>query len=319
MKAIPVQPGELFGDWTVTESNDAPKSRTYCKCRCKCGYEQSIRVRDLSTGQTTQCKRCSGQSRRQPLPIGSVIGQWTVTGGPVNLKGEHRFRQPCKCICGKTANIQRSVLASGHSNQCKDCANMRYHNIVGQTFGALTVLRRLPREERRSQNAPWLCRCNCGSQVYMTSSRLKRCQIGCQLCAAKVNGLKYRLRPHESLYRLACRLVAVSSRGLARNFGISYEEFVFLISTGKCHYCHVPLVWPEHSLGKNGSGVGYQLDRKDNSLGYTFDNVVTCCWRCNVAKGNRFTYDQWWTMTTPFREGPLDALSCRGSLNGIVV
>ena len=47
----------------------------------------------------------------------------------------------------------------------------------------------------------------------------------------------------------------------------------------KCHYC-----------GGILSQTGSNLDRKDNSLDYTINNVVECCKICNELKSNRFTY-----------------------------
>lgn len=34
-----------------------------------------------------------------------------------------------------------------------------------------------------------------------------------------------------------------------------------------------------------GTFVYNGLDRIDNALGHSVENVVTCCWRCNKAKG----------------------------------
>lgn len=36
----------------------------------------------------------------------------------------------------------------------------------------------------------------------------------------------------------------------------------------------------------------YNLDRKDNSKGYSIKNCVVCCTVCNLTRGNRFTYEQ---------------------------
>lgn len=48
------------------------------------------------------------------------------------------------------------------------------------------------------------------------------------------------------------------------------------IMNGKCHYC--------------GDTTRLGLDRIDNSRGHTKDNVVVCCYDCNVARGNNFSY-----------------------------
>lgn len=57
------------------------------------------------------------------------------------------------------------------------------------------------------------------------------------------------------------------SRGYS--FDITKEEFINIVSLD-CHYCGSP----EH--------IG--IDRKDNSIGYTKENSLPCCWSCNKMK-----------------------------------
>ena len=33
------------------------------------------------------------------------------------------------------------------------------------------------------------------------------------------------------------------------------------------------------------------IDRKDNAIGYEYDNCVTCCGRCNIMK-NKWSHDE---------------------------
>lgn len=51
-----------------------------------------------------------------------------------------------------------------------------------------------------------------------------------------------------------------------------------VIANGKCVYC--------------GDTKRLGLDRIDNSKGHTKDNVVVCCYDCNVARGNNFSYEE---------------------------
>lgn len=52
----------------------------------------------------------------------------------------------------------------------------------------------------------------------------------------------------------------------------------FKLITNECTYCgHAPK-WPESRVG---------IDRVDNSIGYTIENCVSCCFTCNSAKGSK--------------------------------
>jgi hypothetical protein len=73
-------------------------------------------------------------------------------------------------------------------------------------------------------------------------------------------------------------------------FSLSFEDFVKLTEIKQCHYCKEAIFWTARNLPKNGSG--YNLDRKVNAIGYTFENVVVCCKTCNRVKGGTFTYGE---------------------------
>lgn len=67
------------------------------------------------------------------------------------------------------------------------------------------------------------------------------------------------------------------------SFSLSLEQFASLIFK-KCTYCDGDL---SNCSTFNGKKLKYNgLDRKDSSLGYTIDNVVSCCKRCNRVKNN---------------------------------
>lgn len=70
-----------------------------------------------------------------------------------------------------------------------------------------------------------------------------------------------------------------ASRGIF--FGLTFEEYKELTSTNQCFYD------PSHPLPRGGG-----LDRKDSWAGYTKNNVVPCCERCNNEKGV-LPFDEW--------------------------
>lgn len=73
-----------------------------------------------------------------------------------------------------------------------------------------------------------------------------------------------------------------SGKSQAKKRGIPWQltldEYVKIL-TDTCHYCGC-------FLAHTGSG----LDRKDNALGYTAENCIPCCKRCNNIKGPDLTY-----------------------------
>src|SRR5271157_502737 len=106
------------------------------------------------------------------------------------------------------------------------------------------------------------------------------------------------LRPYEGLYRRLLR----RSKIRVRDVEISYEEFLHFTTIFECHYCAGSIDWSKFGAGYKGKSAGYHLDRKDNRVGYTKDNIVVCCNRCNKAKRDLFTYEEWIVMTSALKE-----------------
>jgi 5-methylcytosine-specific restriction endonuclease McrA len=56
----------------------------------------------------------------------------------------------------------------------------------------------------------------------------------------------------------------------------------------ECHYCGQPLI-----LGNGSTDVAaLNIDRKDNKQGYSLENIVLACRRCNSMKGDWLTAEQ---------------------------
>lgn len=87
-----------------------------------------------------------------------------------------------------------------------------------------------------------------------------------------------KLRMKLRLWKYSRLKYQAKRRGLT--FALSREE-ITEITSAACHYCGGPL-----------PNYGYGLDRKDNTQGYTRDNVVPCCMICNWIKSNQFSYQE---------------------------
>ena len=73
-------------------------------------------------------------------------------------------------------------------------------------------------------------------------------------------------------------------------FEIIIAEFVswFPQQRLECHYCGQSLERGNGSMARNSLNI----DRKDNNRGYSLDNIVIACRRCNSMKGDWLTYGQ---------------------------
>ena len=79
------------------------------------------------------------------------------------------------------------------------------------------------------------------------------------------------------------RYSSLKSQAKKRNLccDLSKKEYDDLLESEQCAYCY-------GNLHRAGSG----LDRKDNTKGYTLDNVTVCCKSCNTVKGENLTYEE---------------------------
>jgi hypothetical protein len=171
----------------------------------------------------------------------------------------------------------------------------------GQQFGRLYVLSK--------GGGYWICICDCGKTVNVVPQNLetgatKSC--GClrkELAAQKaldqtgLPNLKNRKPPYHWLHRILC--YSAKERNLECD--ISLDNLIDFIEIKNCHYCDAVIEWPGPHH-KKGSRQNINLDRIDNNRGYLFQNVVVCCWTCNQARRNFYTYQEWKAMTAALRE-----------------
>ena len=175
-----------------------------------------------------------------------------------------------------------------------------FQNLEDRVFGRLTVKFLYQIDSNRKYR--WWCDCACGGHKIAASASLKNGHTkscGCwQREAAREKHIK---RPYESTYNL------LKSVALKQHIALdlTYIDFLSFVSVPRCHYCRRLIRWVAHNRNHHLGGTGYNLDRKDSNKGYTNDNCVVCCGRCNRGKCDLFTYDEWRAMTAIFRNGEL--------------
>jgi 5-methylcytosine-specific restriction endonuclease McrA len=168
-----------------------------------------------------------------------------------------------------------------------------FQDLTGKQYGQIKVLKGL-QSTNSSGSRYWVCECVCGKLFKVSTSSLNSGVKSCGCISRKAFvveqrgklGLRARLNNCEKDNK---KLVFNNYKHNARRrklpFLLSLEEFV-TITSKKCYYCGKP---PGQFLTTRGASQSHYIyngiDRVDNSLGYTLDNVVPCCKQCNRAKG----------------------------------
>jgi hypothetical protein len=310
--------GQKFGNWTVLEwiPKNGEKAGTWL-CRCDCGIERALMSGFYHHNFICKCgiNKKNAQSKDE-IHINQKIrlleaykkrhetsgGIWTIDFSEcVSL-----MDNPCY-YCGiKNSNkikissvnsleyngiaMMNEDLGFVSGNVITKCKQCRYVNVelVNKKFGYLQVIEMVGQNEKGY--ILWRLVCDCGNEVikpsvYITGSTFPSC--GCYLTSdtykKKASPTKdYEKRLTKTIYTNYKRRGKQSGKG----FDLSMEDFSSMIQQD-CFYCGaIPSnsistryrVHDNKSLSYNG------LDRVDSGKGYTMDNVVTCCIRCNMGK-----------------------------------
>jgi len=170
------------------------------------------------------------------------------------------------------------ALKDGKTTYCKACLQ-KYQ----RTGEPLSSSKRLAvaeeRKEKLSEGYKWCNRCSTYKPLegfYRDSARATGRATYCKPCANSIKD-EYRKKRARPLYTAG--KCSAKERGLI--FDISFEFYVENIFHKPCVYC-----------GDVVLTVG--MDRVDNSLGYTEENVAPCCQICNrmkMAHSSEFFYD----------------------------
>ena len=95
--------------------------------------------------------------------IGQTFGELTILK-IVDLKENSKFlrRCECRCSCGKITMPQVSSVINGYIKSCGHTRRMDYNQLIGQTFGELTILKIVDSRENSRLVRRCECRCSCG-------------------------------------------------------------------------------------------------------------------------------------------------------------
>lgn len=157
-------------------------------------------------------------------------------------------------------------------------------NIIGQKFGRLTVIKRV--DNSKQGKSRWLCKCECGVEKIIVGGNLKNGSVQSCKCLQRER-LKDAIGLIPGLSNMRELIISYKKSAKRRRIKYNLSEKQFSKITQKdCYYCGTrPNNIAKYS-GCNGNYIYNGIDRIDNKKGYTIDNIVSCCKRCNMAKNN---------------------------------
>lgn len=139
-------------------------------CKCDCGKTKVISGHALRVSKTQSCG-CLFRKRFRDL-TGTRIKHWTF----LERVGTERHQYPTyrmKCDCGKI--VTRRAHGIVYMRQTSSCGCCSYENQIkkkiGKRFGRVVIVKYLGRSKKGFR---WLCKCDCGKMVEISSRVLGR-------------------------------------------------------------------------------------------------------------------------------------------------
>lgn len=129
---------------------------------------------------------------------GQRFGSLTVIEESVENKKKYLKKWLCKCDCGEERIVYTNQLTANIVTKCKKCAKAiaienRIPDLVGKTYGELTVIRRSTKEEK-PKGIFWLCKCSCGNESFVNTGNLNNGHItSCWKCGHNKSGKHKRI------------------------------------------------------------------------------------------------------------------------------
>ena len=164
-------------------------------------------------------------------------------------------------------------------------------NLTGKVCGNLKVL---GLGKRSKGKITWNCLCKCGNYRDVITTLLNSGKViscGCKNYEMVSWNRKTTAR-NSSINGLKNRY-SQNAKSKKYEWELNLEKFTELVF-GNCFYCGIKPLQFYNVYNKRkdltqewiNSGIIYYngIDRKDNSIGYTENNCVSCCFVCNRAK-----------------------------------
>lgn len=132
---------------------------------------------------------------------------------------------------------------------------------------------RVAKFSRKKKNVKYITCPFCDKEIHIWDSEDGVLEDMCGFSKIKRNV--------SSVEKVKQRYISLQRRAKKRNmeFNLTIEYIEDILKPKDCYYCH-----------KYTENI--TIDRKDNNRGYTIDNTVPACKRCNTLKSNWITEEQ---------------------------
>lgn len=215
-----------------------------------------------------------------------------------------------KCDCGttKVSTAQNLKLILGNCgcersiNQYKNSEYYKQLDLTGQTFGSLVVIKRVP--NNRKHSITFLCSCECGKQKEITGSYLRAKKPVIKSCGCKKLYLPKKKGFGEVAFKALYNGYKLGAKYRSLPFNLSEEHFRSLTKLN-CNYCGLAPQMINKRKNSLGHYVYNGVDRINSELGYSVENCVPCCKKCNWAKSNDTfeEFSSWINRITAYQQG----------------
>lgn len=132
-----------------------------------------------------------------------TFGRLTVLEQAENIitpNGRSHVAWKCKCECGNITIVRGDCLRKGNTVSCgckveeviSAAGHGRLIDLTGQQFGFLTVLKQSENKDNKG-GAKWLCQCECGNIIEVSSNNLRRKKEGTISCGCKKSKGEYKI------------------------------------------------------------------------------------------------------------------------------
>lgn len=103
---------------------------------------------------------------------------------------DHQRNWLCECDCGRIKVFTTHAL-NDHRRKHFNCGCLKYRDLKGKRFGDLLVVKLIEiKKIGKNFHQVWLCKCNCGGYMEVTTSNLNR--GGVSSCGCKKNAIRNR-------------------------------------------------------------------------------------------------------------------------------